>query len=81
MPQLDRGIIKERASRLREKGEAALRQHLDLEIGERRRVLAESRALGRTEQFLPVRLAAPVEPGVIVDLTMKAHDGRQLMAA
>jgi threonylcarbamoyladenosine tRNA methylthiotransferase MtaB len=81
MPQLDRGIIKERASRLREKGEAALRQHLDLEIGVRRRVLAESRALGRTEQFLPVRLAAPVEPGVIVDLTMKAHDGRQLMAA
>jgi threonylcarbamoyladenosine tRNA methylthiotransferase MtaB len=81
MPQLDRGIIKERASRLREKGEAALRQHLDLEIGVRCRVLAESRALGRTEQFLPVRLAAPVEPGVIVDLTMKAHDGRQLMAA
>jgi threonylcarbamoyladenosine tRNA methylthiotransferase MtaB len=66
---------------LREKGEAALRQHLDLEIGGHRRVLAESRALGRTEQFMPVRLAAPVEPGVIVDLTMTGHDGRQLMGA
>jgi threonylcarbamoyladenosine tRNA methylthiotransferase MtaB len=81
MPQLDRAIVKERARRLREKGEAALRQHLDLEIGGRRRVLAESRALGRTEQFMPVRLAAPVEPGVIVDLTMTGHDGRQLMGA
>ena len=81
MPQLDRALIKDRARRLREKGEVTLRRHLDLEIGAHRRVLAESRALGRTEQFLPVRLAAPVEPGVIVDLTMTGHDGRQLMAA
>jgi threonylcarbamoyladenosine tRNA methylthiotransferase MtaB len=44
-------------------------------------VLAESRALGRTEQFMPVRLATPLDPGVIVDLTMSAHDGRQLLAA
>ena len=47
----------------------------------RRRVLTESKSLGRTEQFLPVRLAAPIEPGVMLDVTMKAHDGRQLLAA
>ncbi|HME30880.1 MAG TPA: tRNA (N(6)-L-threonylcarbamoyladenosine(37)-C(2))-methylthiotransferase MtaB [Pseudolabrys sp.] len=81
MPQVDRTLIKERARRLREKGEAALRRHLDLEIGARRRVLAESRALGRTEQFMPVRLTPSVEPGVIVELTVTGHDGRQLMAA
>ena len=28
-----------------------------------------------------VRLAAPVEPGVILDLDIAAHDGRQLLAA
>ena len=67
MPQLDRALIKERARRLREKGEAALARHLDGEVGARRRVLAESDALGRTEQFMPVRLNAPIEPGVIVD--------------
>jgi tRNA A37 methylthiotransferase MiaB len=49
MPQIDRPVIKERARRLREKGDEALRHHLDREIGARRRVLAESRALGRTE--------------------------------
>jgi threonylcarbamoyladenosine tRNA methylthiotransferase MtaB len=81
MPQVDRPVIKERARRLREKGDEALRHHLDREIGARRRVLAESRALGRTEQFIPVRLATPLDPGVIVDLTMSAHDGRQLLAA
>jgi threonylcarbamoyladenosine tRNA methylthiotransferase MtaB len=81
MPQIARAIVKERARRLREKGDAALRHHLDREIGARRRVLAESRALGRTEQFIPVRLATALEPGVIVDLTMSTHDGRQLVAA
>jgi threonylcarbamoyladenosine tRNA methylthiotransferase MtaB len=81
MPQLERGLVKDRAGRLREKGEAALRAHLEREVGARRRVLAESHALGRTEQFLSVRLAAPVAPGVIVDLGIKGHDGRQLLAA
>ncbi len=33
MPQLDRALIKERAQRLREKGEAALRAHLDAQVG------------------------------------------------
>ena len=81
MPQIDRVVVKERARRLREKGEMALKGYLDREVGARRRVLVESRALGRTEQFVPVRLAAPVEPGVILDLAIKAHDGRQLLAA
>jgi threonylcarbamoyladenosine tRNA methylthiotransferase MtaB len=81
MPQVDRAVIKERAARLRAKGEAALRRHLDGEIGAQRRVLAEQPLLARTEQFVPVRLAAPVEPGVIVDVAVAGHDGRQLLAA
>ena len=81
MPQVDRADVKERARRLREKGETALRGRLDREVGRRRRVLTESKLLGRTEQFMPVRLAAPIEPGVLLDVTMKAHDGRQLLAA
>jgi threonylcarbamoyladenosine tRNA methylthiotransferase MtaB len=81
MPQIERSIVKERARRLRERGEIAFRRHLEREIGTSRRVLAESRALGRTEQFTPVRLAAPVEPGLILNLTMTGHDGRQLLAA
>ena len=81
MPQIDRAVVKDRARRLREKGETTLREYLDREVGARRRVLVESNALGRTEQFMPVRLAAPVQPGLILDLTIKAHDGRQLLAA
>jgi threonylcarbamoyladenosine tRNA methylthiotransferase MtaB len=81
MPQLDRDIIKHRAHRLREKGETAFRRSLDGEIGRRRCVLAELRSVGRTEQFMPVRLPPSVRPGTILDLTMTAHDGRHLLAA
>jgi threonylcarbamoyladenosine tRNA methylthiotransferase MtaB len=81
MPQLDRAVVKERARVLREKGEAMLARHLDGEVGRRRAVLTERGGVGRTEQFTAVRLAAPIEPGAILDLTMAGHDGRQLVAA
>jgi threonylcarbamoyladenosine tRNA methylthiotransferase MtaB len=80
MPQLDRALVKDRARRLREKGEAALRDHLDREIGERRRVLTESGNTGHTEQFMPVRFSAATEPGLLLDVTMTGHNGRQLLA-
>ena len=81
MPQVERGLVKERARRLREKGEAALARYLAREVGARRRVLTESRALGRTEQFTPVRLNSVIEPGALLDLTIADHNGRQLLAA
>ena len=81
MPQVERGLVKERARRLREKGDAALARYLAREVGARRRVLTESRALGRTEQFTPVRLNSVIEPGALLDLTIADHNGRQLLAA
>jgi threonylcarbamoyladenosine tRNA methylthiotransferase MtaB len=81
MPQIERELIKDRAHRLREKGAAALRRHLEAEVGGRRRVLAEQPALGRTEHFIPVRLARPAAPGAIFEVQIAGHDGRQLLAA
>jgi threonylcarbamoyladenosine tRNA methylthiotransferase MtaB len=81
MPQVARETVKARAQRLREAGVAALTRHLAAQVGARRHVLVETQGLGRTEHFTQVRLSAPVEPGVIVELAMAAHDGRQLIAA
>jgi threonylcarbamoyladenosine tRNA methylthiotransferase MtaB len=81
MPQLDRAVVKDRAWRLRAAGALALTRHLEAEVGQTRRVLTESDKVGRTEQFTPVKLAAPAPPGSIVDLKMAGHDGRQLLAA
>jgi len=81
MPQVKREVIKDRARRLREKGEAGLRRHLDAQVGRRHRVLTESRELGRTEHFTRARLATPVQPGIILDVAIAGHDGCQLLAA
>jgi threonylcarbamoyladenosine tRNA methylthiotransferase MtaB len=80
MPQVDRTMIKDRARRLRQRGDAALSAHLQLQVGTRRRVLTESHAAGRTEQFSRVRFAIPVEAGRIIEVAIIGHDGRELIA-
>ena len=80
MPQVARPVVKERARRLRDKGAVALAQRLAAEVGARRQVLVESGGIGRTGQFMAVRLAAVAAPGTIVDVTIAGHDGRQLFA-
>ena len=79
MPQVAREVVKERARRLREKGEAACARHLAGEVGARRRVLVETAQLGRTEGFTPVRFAAAVGAGEIREVTIAGHDGRELL--
>lgn len=81
MPQVARDVVKERARRLREKGEAALASHLAGMVGRSFKVLVETRDMGRTEHFTPVRLAASAEPGAILPVTIAAHDGREAIAA
>jgi threonylcarbamoyladenosine tRNA methylthiotransferase MtaB len=80
MPQVPRTAVKERARRLREKGEEVLRKYLAAEVGARRRVLTETETLGRTEGFVLVRFSEPVRPGAILPATIAGHDGRELLA-
>jgi threonylcarbamoyladenosine tRNA methylthiotransferase MtaB len=80
MPQVAREAVKARAGRLRKHGEAALRHHLDGEVGEVRRVLTETAGAGRTEPFTPVRLEGALAPGRIVAAKIMGHDGRRLIA-
>jgi threonylcarbamoyladenosine tRNA methylthiotransferase MtaB len=82
MPQLTRSVIKERAARLREKGDAALRRHFASEIGRRRRVVAEGDGReGRSEYFARVALARPAPRGQMLEVQISGHDGRRLLAA
>jgi threonylcarbamoyladenosine tRNA methylthiotransferase MtaB len=81
MPQVARDAVKDRARRLRERGEVALLKHLDREVGARRNVLVETGQLGRTEGFTLVRFAGAVTPGEIRAVTIAGHDGRELLAA
>jgi threonylcarbamoyladenosine tRNA methylthiotransferase MtaB len=81
MPAVRGDIIKARAKKLRDAGEAALRRHLDSEVGAHRLVLTERGGIGRTEQFTAVRLPSRPEPGLLLNLAVVGHDGRHLLAA
>src|SRR5579872_2475366 len=77
MPQVEGGAIKERARRLRDAGEAALRRRLESEIGKTRDVLIESASQGRTEHFLPV-VTGGETPATVCKLVIKGSDGGRL---
>ncbi len=79
MPQLDRTLVKERARRLREKGEAALAAHLAAEQGATRRVLVERSGRGRTEHFTEATIDSG-EPGAIVTARITGRHGGALVA-
>jgi threonylcarbamoyladenosine tRNA methylthiotransferase MtaB len=86
IPALPRGLVKERAGRLRRKGELAYRSHLTAEViagrsGGTRSALMETSLIGRTGQFTPVRLASPRREGEIVAVNVTGEDGRMLLAA
>ena len=82
MPQLGREIAKERAWRLRAKGSELLRRHFANEIGKSCRVLVEqSGTEGRSEHFMPVKLAKAFTRGVIAEVHIAGHDERRLLAA
>ena len=77
MPQVEGRIIKERAKRLRDVGDAALRRRLAREAGKTRHVLVESTTQGRTEHFLPVAMTGGVA-GDVRAMTIAGHDGARL---
>jgi threonylcarbamoyladenosine tRNA methylthiotransferase MtaB len=79
MPQVAGGVIKERAKRLREAGEAVLRRRLQTEVGKTREVLIESGKLGRTEHYLPVAIAGEMI-GDLRRISITGHDGARLLA-
>ncbi|MEO0328321.1 MAG: tRNA (N(6)-L-threonylcarbamoyladenosine(37)-C(2))-methylthiotransferase MtaB [Pseudomonadota bacterium] len=77
MPQVDRALVKERASKLRSLGERVYQQHLERQIGGVYPVLVERGGIGRTPQFTTVR-TGNLEQGQIFDMTITGHDGKHL---
>ena len=81
MPQLERAVVKARAERLRHAGEAALRGHLERQLGRTLPALVEREGLARAEDFTEVAFEGAAEPGSIVPVTITAHDGRRAMGS
>lgn len=78
MPQVDRRTVKERAARLRTKGEAALTRYFDKLAGHRIEILMEREHVGRTPHFAEVRLDRASPVGSLQWATLAGHDGRRM---
>nr|MDJ0823462.1 MiaB/RimO family radical SAM methylthiotransferase [Paracoccaceae bacterium] len=79
--QVDGRVIKERAARLRAKGDAQVARHLAAQTGRQHNVLIEAPDMGRTEQFTEVRFATPQREGQIVKTRITGVADGRLTAA
>jgi len=80
MPQMDRSIIKERAARLRSRGELAVQDHLAAQIGLEHNILIENERMGRTEGFTEVLFNKDQIKGSIVNAKIVSKSQTQLIA-
>ena len=65
MPQVDKGLARERARRLRKAGERRFSAHAASRLGMIENVLVEGDGIGRTEQFVPVMLAGHAQGEIV----------------
>ncbi len=84
MPQLAKPLIKERAARLREAGEAALLRHFARHMGQVREALVERGSMARLSDFTQVKLGWPDGTGGdvsgrVLPVQITGHDGKQLL--
>jgi len=79
MPQLSGTLVKERAARLRAKGEAVMTAYLDAQIGQTVSVLVEQDGQGHCQHYLPVRIEGDVAPGSIQEVRITERAGSHLI--
>ena len=79
MPQVNGEIIKFRAKKLRESGQAQVHEYLDYSVGKNHSVLIEGKGKGRTETFAQVLLDPQLKPGTIQSLISSGHNGSELL--
>lgn len=81
MPQVEKNIIKKRASILRQKGQEALLKHLKTKVDSVEEILVESTKLGRTGDYCTVRLNHNKKyiPGSIITCKIKTYNDNYLI--
>ena len=80
MPQVQRSTIKARAADLRALGDAALATHLARQQGLKVEILMERSDIGRTPQFVEVRVDRPQPVGGIVAVDVRGVERQRLVA-
>jgi len=77
MPQLDRALVKERAAKLRARGETLRIAHLENMVGSEQTILVENNGFAHTDNFTLV--AAPdLAPRTLARVVITGHNGKHL---
>ena len=79
MPQLDPGLVRERATRLRAAGASALKQEFERRVGAESDVLVERPGIGRADFYAPVECPETLTAGAIARMRFTGTSGRQLL--
>ncbi|AVX02880.1 tRNA (N(6)-L-threonylcarbamoyladenosine(37)-C(2))-methylthiotransferase [Maritalea myrionectae] len=77
MPQVDKKVAKDRAAKLRALGEQQFDAFCASQIGDTKSVLIERDNVGRTEQFVPIKVEGA--PGEILDVKVTGQDQHGLI--
>ena len=80
MPQVARPRVKERAARLRAKGEEALSARMSALVGSEQVLLVEKQGLGRTACFAQARFTGDTQPGQMIRVRVTDATQTQLIA-
>ncbi|MGH7013361.1 MAG: tRNA (N(6)-L-threonylcarbamoyladenosine(37)-C(2))-methylthiotransferase MtaB [Stellaceae bacterium] len=78
MPQLPKTLVRERATRLRAAGAAALERALRARVGTKARVLIEQSGFGRSEHYAPVAVAGDTLIGAIAHVRLTGFTADRL---
>jgi threonylcarbamoyladenosine tRNA methylthiotransferase MtaB len=78
MPQLPRGLVKERAALLRAAGSRALARSLAARVGHQASVLVEQPGFGRSEHFAPVAFAGEASRGQVLRVRLTGSSPNRL---
>lgn len=81
MPQVNGRAIKDRAARLRAKGDHQIKHHLAQQVGVTHKILMENDRMGRTEQFTEVLFDQEQLEGSIVSARISGHTETQLLVS
>jgi len=80
MPPVKGGVIKDRARRLREAGQAGLERHLQRQVGRVLSGLVERDGIARAEDFTEIAFAGEAPSGQILAFRVTGHDGSRVIA-
>jgi threonylcarbamoyladenosine tRNA methylthiotransferase MtaB len=80
MPPVKGPLIKDRARRLREAGQAGLERHLQRQVGRTLPGLVEREGVARADDFTEIRFEGEAALGEIVAFTVTGHDGSHVIA-